>query len=301
MIRTSVFSFAFALLAFQPLAAQDDLLSELGDEEELVRTRASFKNSKVINAQSLETTYGGVLDFRISHRFGRLNGGFYELFGLDQASLRLSFDYGINDRLQIGVGRSTYEKTYDGHIKYRLLWQTEGSNKMPLSVILYTSASINSLRFDNTFYERTFDTRLNYTSHVIIGRKFNQKVSAEILPTVVHRNFVMTAEEKNTVFAVGAAGRWKFINRVSLNAEYFYVPDGQLADGYTNSLSVGFDIETGGHVFQLHFTNSPIMVDKGYITETTGDWTKGDIHFGFNISRVFTIRKPKMPNEESQP
>jgi hypothetical protein len=157
--------------------------------------------------------------------------------------------------------------------------------------------AINTLKPTSTLYETTFDMRLAYTHQMIIGRKFNDAISLQLMPTIVHRNLVQTAAEKNTVYAQGIAGRWKFIPRVALNAEYFYVLPGQLADGYTNSFSLGFDIETGGHVFQLHFTNSPIMIDKGFITETTGKWGKGDIHFGFNISRVFTVKKPKKVEE----
>lgn len=297
----SLFSFC---VVFTFSTQAQDLIDELGEEEEIQHVTSSFKNSKVINAQSLETTHKRELDFRISHRFGNINGGIYELFGLDQASLRLSFDYGITDRLQIGVGRSTYEKTYDGHVKYRILWQTQGSNKMPVSLIWYSSMSINSLRLTNPYYERTFDTRLNYVHQLILGRKFSKAVTAELMPTIVHRNFVITNEEKNTVAVIGGAGRWKFSNRVALNAEYFYVLPDQLASNYTNSLSLGFDIETGGHVFQLHFTNSPIMVDKGYITETTGKWLDGDIYFGFNISRVFTMggkKKAKAEEATEQP
>lgn len=262
------------------------------------RITASYKNSKVINAQSLETTLKGIMDFRISHRFGYLNGGLYDLFGLDQASLRLSFDYGLTKRLMIGIGRSTYEKTYDGYLKYRILWQTAKSNQMPVSLIYYTNMSVNTLAFNNTSYERTFITRLNYVHQLILGRKFSEKITAQIMPTIVHRNFVLTNLEKNTVAVLGGAGRWKFTKRIALNAEYFFVLPDQLASSYTNSLSVGFDIETGGHVFQLHFTNSPIMIDKGYMTETSGKWLDGDINFGFNISRVFTIVKPKKPKAE---
>lgn len=283
------------LLTFN--AHAQDLMDDLPADDEVQRARASFKNSKVINAQSLETTYAGNLDFRISHRFGELNGGFYELFGLDQASLRLSFDYGVTDRLEVGFGRSTYQKTYDAYVKYRVLWQTEGSNKMPISLVWYSNMAINTLKPTSNLYETTFDMRLAYTHQMIIGRKFNDAISLQLMPTIVHRNLVQTAAEKNTVYAQGIAGRWKFIPRVALNAEYFYVLPGQLADGYTNSFSLGFDIETGGHVFQLHFTNSPIMIDKGFITETTGKWGKGDIHFGFNISRVFTVKKPKKVEE----
>lgn len=275
------------------LQAQDLLDSLPPDEEEVQRVTNSFKNTKVINAQSLETTHQGVLDFRISHRFGPVNGGLYDMFGLDAASLRLSFDYGITKRLEAGFGRSTYEKTYDGYLKYRLLWQTANSNKMPVSVVLYTNAAINTLRM-NTPYEYKFEYRLAYTHQVIIGRKFSERLTLEVLPTIVHRNFVLTTAEKNTVYAIGGAGRFMLSKRVGLTVDYFYVPEGQLRPGITNSLSVGVDIETGGHVFQLHFTNSPMMIDKGFITETTNKWNDAGVSFGFNISRVFTIVKPKI-------
>lgn len=282
-------------LFLSQLAQAQDMLDELGNDDTLVeRVTNSFKNTKVINAQSLETTSKGVLDFRISHRFGPVSGGAYEFFGLDQASLRLSFDYGISKRLECGVGRATFEKTYDGYLKYRLLWQTENSNKMPVSVVLYTDMAVNTLRMGNLPYDYKFIYRLAYVHQVIIGRKFNKNLSLEILPTIVHRNFVLTAAEKNTVFAFGAAGRYMLSRRVGLTAEYFYVLPDQLRPGVYNSLSVGVDIETGGHVFQLHFTNSFNMTDKAYITETTNQWNKAGISLGFNISRVFTIVKPKI-------
>jgi hypothetical protein len=287
-----IFHFSFFISSFS-----QDLLSELGDSDEKFYVNASFKNSKVINAQSLETTKNGELDFKIQHRFGTVNGGLYELFGLDNASMRMGFDYGINDRIQVGIGRSTYEKTVDGCLKARLLWQTDGSERMPISVLWYSSMSVNTLRYDNLAYERDFVSRLNYVHQLIIGRKFSSKFSLEVLPTLLHRNFVITNEEKNTVFSTGMAARVKLTQRLSLNGEYFYVMPGQLNPAYFNSLSVGVDIETGGHVFQLHFTNSAAMLDKAYIGETTGDWTKGDIYFGFNLSRVFTIKKPKKVEE----
>lgn len=298
-------SIIFTSLFFQStIGFGQDLLDELEpDAPEIKRVTASFKNSKVINAQSMESTHKGVMDFRISHRFGRLNGGAYELFGLDAASLRLSFDYGVTDRLMIGFGRGTYQKTYDEYFKYKILWQTEGSNKMPISMLWYSNMAINTLKFDNTAFEHKFYMRLNYVNQLIIGRMFSERISLELLPTMIWRNVVATAAEKNIVYAIGGAGRIKLTRRLALNAEYFYVLPDQLAvdatgkNIYTNSLSIGFDIETGGHVFQLHFTNSPIMIDKGFICETTGDWLKGDINFGFNISRVFTLVKPKKKEE----
>jgi hypothetical protein len=281
-------------LFLSPVVQAQDMLDELGNDDTLVeRVTNSFKNTKVINAQSLETTSKGVLDFRISHRFGPVSGGAYEFFGLDQASLRLSFDYGITKRLEAGIGRSTFEKTYDGYLKYRLLWQTENSNKMPVSVVLYTNMAVNTLHMDVP-YDYKFEYRLCYVHQVIIGRKFNKNLSLELLPTIIHRNFVLLNVEKNTAFAIGAAGRYMLTRRMGITAEYFYVLPDQLRPGVYNSLSVGVDIETGGHVFQLHFTNSFNMTDKGYLVETTNQWNKMGISLGFNISRVFTIVKPKI-------
>ncbi len=289
-----VFPFAFCLL---PSVFSQDLLSELGESDETFYARSSWKNIKVINAQSLETTSKGVLDFKIQHRFGSLKGGGYEMFGLDNATMRMSFDYGVSDRIQLGFGRSTYEKTVDGCIKARILWQTEGSNRMPISLVWYSNMSINGLKFEGLPYERDFVSRLNYVHQLIIGRKFSSKFSFEILPTILHRNFVLLNSEKNTVYSTGMATRFKITKRLALNGEYFYVMPDQLNPAYKNSLSIGVDIETGGHVFQLHFTNSAAMVDKSFIGETTGDWTKGDIYFGFNLSRVFTIKKEKKVEE----
>jgi hypothetical protein len=128
---------------------------------------------------------------------------------------------------------------------------------------------------------------------VIIGRKFSNGFSFQVSPSLVHRNLVATHEESNNVYALGFAGRVKLNKRLSINAEYIYVFPDQLAEEYRNSLSIGFDIETGGHVFQLHFTNSTSMIEKGFIAETVGNWADGGVHFGFNISRVFNVRKPK--------
>jgi hypothetical protein len=289
-------------VSFIHTTAAQDLLDELGpDEPEPVKhVKASFKNSKVINAQSLETTDKGVLDFRISHRFGRVNGGAYEFFGLDEASIRLGFDYGITDRLQIGIGRSSYEKTIDGLIKYRLLWQTENSNKMPLSVVLSSGMSVNMLRFPNLIYTRSDNSRFNYYNQMIIGRKFSDQLTFQVMPTMLYRNFILTHDEKHVVMVAGVAGRWRFVKRVALNAEYFYVLPDQIGATMKNSLSIGFDIETGGHVFQLHFTNSPYMFEKAFIAETAGDWLEGDIHFGFNISRVFNVGNKKKKRLEAE-
>ena len=272
----------------------DDLLSLLGEEETTDYTNASFKTNRVINLHSLESTAGGVLDFKIGHRFGTLNGGFYELFGLDNANIRIGFDYGLSDVLTIGVGRGSFEKTYDGFVKYKFLRQSTGKRKMPFTAALLLTSAVQTLKWANPERENYFSSRMYYTSQLIIGRKFSESFSLQLSPTMVHRNLIKTNAEKNDVYALGAAGRIKLSKRLALNAEYIYLLPDQVADNITNSLSIGFDIETGGHVFQLHFTNSTSMIEKGFITETTNSWDNGGIHFGFNVSRVFTVKRKKL-------
>ena len=280
------------LLACIPATAQD-LLGLLGDDNATEYATASFKTNRVINLHSLENTHGGVLDFKISHRFGFISDGAYELFGLDNSTIRLGFDYGLTDQITIGVGRSSYEKTYDGFIKYKFLRQSSGARNMPITAALLATTALKSIKFPDPTRENYFSHRLYYTYQLIVGRKFSDAFSLQLSPTVVHRNIVATSAEKNDVLALGAGGRIRLGKRVTLNAEYIYVLPDQLADEFRNSLSVGFDIETGGHVFQVHVTNSTSMIEKGFITETIGDPFDGDLRIGFNISRVFTVVKPK--------
>ena len=297
------------LLMAQPTAAQEEdeaekedegsLLDMLGPEEEVTNyASASFKTTRVINGQSIENAGHGVLDFKISHRFGMLNMGIDEFFGLDVATIRLGLDYGITDRLMIGVGRSSYQKMLDGFIKYKVLRQSSGARNMPITLSAVASSTLRTGEFPDPERTNYFSSRLTYTYQLLLGRKFSESFSLQLMPTVVHRNLVQTKAQENDVFVLGGAGRQKLTKRLAMTVEYYYVLPDQILDQYHNSLSIGFDIETGGHVFQLHFTNSTSMIDKGYITETTGDWSDGDIHFGFNISRVFQIHEPKKPPVE---
>jgi hypothetical protein len=151
------------------------------------------------------------------------------------------------------------------------------------------------VKFSDDTRKNYFYSRFYYTHQVLVARKFNDRLSLQLMPTLVHRNLVKTNEDKNDVFSLGAGGRFKLTKRVAFNVEYYYVPEGQISQDYSNCLAVGFDIETGGHVFQFHFTNSQDMSYKGFITETVND-SRGllsSMRFGFNISRVFTIREPK--------
>jgi hypothetical protein len=298
-MRRILFVFLLAFCSTLVLA-QDDLLSLIEDdvEEEKEFTSALWKTTRVINLQSLENVAPGALDFRISHRFGFVNQGAYEFFGLDNATIRLGLELGLTDRLMIGFGRSSFQKTFDGFLKYKLLRQSTGKRSMPISVSAFASMTINSLKNEDPDIEVLFSSRLAYAFQIIIGRKFSEGFTAQISPTLIHRNLVETTDEKNDVLALGFGARQKIGKRFAINAEYIHVFPDQIADEYTNSLSIGVDIETGGHVFQLHFTNSTAMIEKGFVAENTGEFFKGDIRFGFNISRVFNLwnhkgKKPK--------
>lgn len=268
------------------------LLTRLEKETKPVKTytSATFKTTRIINGHTVENTGKNVLDVRISHRFGQLNDGGYNLFGLDEATMRLGFDYGITSRFTIGIGRSTFQKTYDGFLKIKLLRQSSGKNSVPVTVSYVPAIALRTLKFDNPKIKNSVSNQLVYTHQLLIARKFSEGTSLQLMPTFVHQNLAIQANDPNNMFALGVGGRQKISKRVSINVEYYPVI-GERIQGTTDALSIGFDIETGGHVFQLHFTNSRGMTEHNIITQTQGKWGKGDILFGFNISRVFNIGK----------
>lgn len=278
------------------LFAQDiDKLLDEATSNETEYTTATFKSTRIINGQSIERMPDGQLDFRISHRFGQFNSGAYNLWGMDQANIHFGLDYGITDRIMVGIGRGTYEKTFDGSLKLSILRQSKGKKNMWVSLSYFTSIAINSLKWDQPGKLYFWD-RANYVHQILIARKFNERFSFELNPTYVHRNMVGTEMDPNDIFSMGAGARFKLTRRISFNAEYYYVipPINDYRSSKTYSpLAIGFDIETGGHVFQLLLTNSLAMIEKGFIGETTSRWNNAGIHLGFNISRVFGLKKVK--------
>ena len=248
----------------------------------------AFKSSRVINGHSMELIGKGVLDVRILHRFGTINGGASELFGLDEASMRLGFDYGLGKNLTIGMGRTTFKKELDGFIKWRLVRQARGGS--PVSWVLVAGISIYTFKNPDPQKEIKPSSRMGYYYQSIVGRKFTERFSFQLSPTLVHRNAV-EAGDVNDIYALGIGGRFKLSKRTAFVIDYFPVLNRPANSNTTNSLSVGFDIETGGHVFQLHFSNSTGMNERAFITDTHDSWGKGEIRFGFNLSRVFSVRK----------
>ena len=278
--------FAVLLCSFQ-LSAQDllDILEKETPKVDNVVT-ATFKGTRIVNGHSIKNRKSKELEFIIAHRFGRVNTGFGELFGLDQANIRFAFEYGLTDDLTAGLGRSSYEKTYDGYLKYALIKQKEGVHHFPFAVSLFGSIAAKSQKaFVGS--ERTFAESLYYVGQILIAKKINASFSFQLTPTYVHRNLTTIDADPHDIFALGFGTRLKLNKRVSLNAEYYQQFDKLVSIAARNSLAFGVDIETGGHVFQIILSNSITMIEKSFITETTGNFFAGDIHLGFNLSRTF--------------
>lgn len=287
-------SFSLFLIAFgciQSVHAQIDLFAEKSEPIRDIVT-STFKTTRIVNGQSIENVGKGVLDFRILHRFGELSDGGYNFFGLDQASMRLGLDYGISKTLMVGVGRSTFDKQYDGFVKWRILSQTTGGINFPFALSYAGTMIYKSLKNPTGLSYTPYETdRFTYAHQLILARKFNDAFSLQLTPTLFHYNLVSTSTLPNDFYSLGIGMRQRISKRVNLTGEYFYRFN--KLEGYHNSFTLGFDIETGGHVFQLHVTNSTGMTERTFINETTGEWGKGNLRFGFNLSRVFTIKKPK--------
>ncbi len=268
-----------------------DLFSEQSNDQNPDVITGTFKSTRIVNGQSIENVGAGVLDFRISHRFGALSQGSYNLYGLDQATMRIGLDYGLASRITVGIGRSTYQKQYDAFLKVKLLQQQDGAKFIPFGISYVASSMYKSLKDAPTSYTPYVSDKFSFAHQIIIASKVNDYFSIQLSPTLVHYNLVDSAKTPNDFKSLGIASRIRLSKRVNLTSEYFYRFDKLY--GYYNPLSLGIDIETGGHVFQLHVSNSTGMTERTFINETTGSWAKGDLCFGFNITRAFSIVKPK--------
>lgn len=291
-IWKTVILFAFPLL----MNAQDDLLSEIDTTATDVTVESAFKSLKIVNLESTKLAAKGDFYFIVAHRFGFIDKGFDDFFGLDNANTQLKFLYGVNDWLTVHIGRSGFQETYDLAAKYRMYSQKE--NGFPVTIVGFNSVAINSELKEEDYPNLKFENRLSYVAQVLISRKFSDKLSLEIAPSVFHENtlrdildennaVILPNPQDNTQFAVGLGGRYKLTSRWSVNVDYAAHLNRASQSNYKNPLSIGVDLETGGHVFQMHFTNAQAMHETGYLGQTVGDWSKGEIAFGFNLVRVF--------------
>ena len=268
---------------------EDSLLKELDSlsENEQIFELPAFKALQIGNLQSTKVVSKGDLYLVVAHRFGYLKNGITDFFGLDQANTKIQLLYGIKKNLQLGVSRDSYQKTYSGTAKYRLLKQ---SNKLPLNVSLYGSIDVNSQLKKSVYPGLKQLDRFSYTAQILAAKRFSEKLSLQIAPIFVRHNLQdlnYTKEQTHNQVLLGTGGRYKLSNRFSVNFDYVYNFSRNKNSLYKNPLTIGVDIETGGHVFQLLFTNSRASNDSSFLTETLGDWSKGQISFGFNIVRVF--------------
>ena len=280
------------LLLFLPLYSQQEDLLDLLDDEKIKTeyVEASFKGTRVVNAQSLEIPKSKILQFMIQHRFGSIENGFYDLFGTDYASIRYDFHYGYSDKISFGLGRSSLNKIYDIFFKTKLLRQSYGKRKFPLTVVLYNSIGINSQKKskNDIAVKNNFANRLLFVNQIIIGRKFNRKLSFEVLPTYIHRNLIENEQESHDLFSLGFAGRYKLSNRISLNLDYF-LPLGERIKPFNHGAGIGIDYETGGHVFQIMISNSQGPYEYTFIENANGSFNSSTLFLGFNLSRAFTL------------
>jgi hypothetical protein len=275
------------LFGLAPSVFCQDLLTELQsnetDEKDFVLQ--TFKGTRVVNGFSVETKGKNELEFIIGHRFGRINSGAYNFFGWDEAFIRFGLEYGLTDRLGVGVGRSSYNKIYDGYLKYKAVQQSRGGSPVTLTLV-------GTMGLQTTDQTLTTTQQLYYSGQALLARKFSPDFSLQLSPSFVHANRVDQNIENNNQFAVGLGGRYKITKSIAINGEYYHRASAPDSSYYKNSMAFAIDIDAGGHVFQLIFSNTQGMVDRTYIGQTVGDFFKGDIHFGFNITRTFQFGNP---------
>jgi len=284
------------LLFLCSLAAQaqeSDLFDVFEESTQSELVYATFKGTQLINASTNETPGEGVLQFMMAHRFGSFNDDYlYNFFGLDNAQVRMQLDYGVTDRLNIGIGRSSFLKVADGFIKYQLLQQQQGTRTVPVSIALHSSTNYRNARYTDGI-DHSMSDRFSYMHQAIIARKWNRKLSTLVSPSVVHFNLVPAAQDPNTTAHISLGARYKISNRMALTGESTLLSNREFSSGerYTTPFAIGVDIETGGHIFQLHISNTRAMNGPYWMARNPYIASNGGLFLGFNISRVFTVKE----------
>ncbi len=266
--------------------SQEDLLEDLENDAVVDKSVTStFEGLKIINIESTKVAGKGDFYFLIAHRFGSIKDGVKELFGLDGATIKFSFFYGITDKLQLGAARSEFRKTYDLNAKYKIAKQvTDG---FPFTITNFSSIGIDTNLDKDILPGLEFENRLTYLSELLISRKFNDELSLQIAPIFIHENLVKNSNQDNSQFALALAGSYQISKSISITGEFVPHFNRISNSDFKDVVSLGIDWEVGGHIFQLMLTNSQQLNDTHYVTNATGDWSDGDIYFGFNLYRVF--------------
>jgi len=265
------------------LHSQEDLLGLIDDNPKTIPVMATFKATRIVNAQSIEMPKPRILEFVILHRFGSMANGAYDLFGMDEAVIRFDLEYGFSDRLSIGIGRSSLNKTYDIFSKLKIVDQRTGHRSFPISLVLFTKMEIETIMKDMDMQDRyTYDVQF------LLAKKLNRSLSLQLMPTFIHRNLVETHNDHHDLISLGIGGRIKMKRRTSINFDTFF-PIGKRGETYKQGWGIGYDIETGGHVFQLMVTNARGSFESEYIENASGAFEDLNLYLGFNISRAFYL------------
>ena len=265
------------------LHSQEDLLGLIDDNPKTTPVMATFKATRIVNAQSIEMPKPRILEFVILHRFGSMANGAYDLFGMDEAVIRFDLEYGFSDRLSIGIGRSSLNKTYDIFSKLKIVDQRTGHRSFPISLVLFTKMEIETIMKDMDMKDR-----YTYDAQLLLAKKLNRSLSLQLMPTFIHRNLVETHNDHHDLISLGIGGRIKMTRRTSINFDTFF-PIGRRGETYKQGWGIGYDIETGGHVFQLMVTNARGSFESEYIENASGAFEDLNLYLGFNISRAFYL------------
>lgn len=284
----------------------DSLLSQFGSNDSTGKVNATFKSTRVVLSHSTETQKKYDLDLRIRHHFGDIGGSFggsHTLFGLDGATdLFIGLDYGVTDRFTVGIGRSRQEELYDVFLKYKLLEQSQDKTR-PVTITLVGQTGLMAREENSNEFDK-YSNRFSHMLQALVARKFSQTLSFQVMPTYLIRSQSLDELDNNNLFSLGFAGRLKLTKRLSFVADYQLVnsfgrPE-EVTENLYNPLGVGFEIETGGHIFSLNFMNSEYILENNFIPNTRKSWTDGGVRFGFTISRNFTLVKSKDPNKQTK-
>jgi hypothetical protein len=285
------FILSLMLTSIYSVSAQEDLLNELSKTEapDKKHVLSTFSGTRLINGHSIETKHKGELEFIITHRFGTLNSGGYNMWGLDEAYIRLGLEYAITDKLGIGVGRSSFDKSFDYYVKYKILTQT---NTIPVTITGMGAMAYNA-SYNVVYPELATQDKLAYVGQLLIARRFSDRLSLQLSPSFVQRNTVDKLTEVNGLASLGFGGRVKVTKGMALVGEYYLRLNEKSNNLNDDAIGLGIEFDTGGHIFHFVFTNSLGMMERAFMAETQGEFFNGDIHFGFNITRTFQLAGKK--------
>ena len=268
------------------------LMEEMGKTVDYAM--GTFISNNILNSQSTEMLNISGLGFRISHKFGKLNTGSNNFNGFDDATTFMEVNYGVTDWMNIGVGRATFDELVNGYAKFRVLRQSTGARVMPVSAVILLIANYKTCKYDNEERNKNIIDRFDYTSQLLLSRKFSNKFSAQLMPAFIHRNLVETTNDKNDIIAVGMGASYKILPQFSVKAEYFWVQNHDTPNlKFYDPVSMGLCYQSSRHAFELFVTNSQSITDNNFIANTTCNFWEGDIRVGFNILTVFSLNRKK--------